>query len=333
MENEGEKNYFKISVVVVVALVILAAGWHWGGPAYRQHKEKRNVAEAQAFLERGDYRNAWLCASVAHMLNSNSVPAARVLATVAEAARSPVALDLRQQIVELEPRADNQLALALAGLRFQNPPFALTQQILDQLPDTATNLTAFQSVAAELALRLNRPADAAAHLEAALRLEPTNSSFQLNLAVLRLNSTNAAVVSAARDTLNGFRTDTNLGPTALRSLVTERLLHDDPAAARDYVTQLLASAQSNLGDRLQYLGILKRLQSPDLAAQLNAVQQDAATNALFTAQTAAWMQGNGFMAETVNWLTNLPASLQAQPPVQLALVDYYSSRPKATGGK
>ena len=323
MDSEGKHHYFKIPAVVLAVVLVLAAAWHWGRPAYRQHQERRNVAAAQAFLARGDYRNAWLSARLALLLNSNNVPACRILAGVAEAARSPAALDLRQRIAALDPTVENKLALATAGLRFQNPPFPLTTQILGQLADTATNLVAFHLAATELALRLNHLAEAERQLETALRLEPTNQLFQLNLAVLRLNSTNPAVVNTARDTLNGFRTDANLGPSALRSLVAERLIHDDLPAARDYSTQLLATAQANLGDHLQHLGILKRSQSPELAARLKTVQRDTATNALLAAQTAAWMEANGFMAETVGWLTTLPASIQTQPAVQLALVDYY----------
>ncbi|HXI70586.1 MAG TPA: hypothetical protein VNN22_09565 [Verrucomicrobiae bacterium] len=325
MDSDGEKNYFKISAVILVVVLVLAAvTWHWGRPVYRHHKEARNVTEAQAFLDRGDYRNAWLCASLARLLNPNNVPACRILAAVAEAAHSPAALDLRQQIVELEPTVENKLALATTGLQFQNPPFPLTTQILDQLATTAANLTAYHVVATMVALKMNRVAEAEIHMAAASQLEPTNHSFQMNLAVLRLNSTNPAVLNDARATLKRLITDPGLGLQALRSLVAECVNHNDPSGALDYSTQLLSSPQANLADRLQHLGILKRLQSPDLTAQLSAVQQATGTNAALAAQTASWMEANGFMSETLTWLNTLPASVQTQPPVQLVLVDYYT---------
>jgi hypothetical protein len=84
---------------------------------------------------------------------------------------------------------------------------------------------------------------------------------------------------------------------------------------------LLANAQATLNDRLQQLGILKRLQSSALATQLNALQRDAATNAAMAAQTASWMEANGFLSVTVSWLKTLPASIQTQTPVRLAFVD------------
>jgi hypothetical protein len=40
--------------------------------------------------------------------------------------------------VETEPIIENKLTWAVAGLRYQNPPFLLTKQILDELAATAT---------------------------------------------------------------------------------------------------------------------------------------------------------------------------------------------------
>ena len=105
--------------------------------------------------------------------------------------------------------------------------------------------------------------------------------------------------------------------------MADRLMHDDADGALIYSTQLLSNSQATLNDRLQNLDILKRLQSPALAVQLNALQRDAATNATMAAQTATWMESNGFLAETVGWLRTLPANIQTQTPVRLAFVDCY----------
>lgn len=322
MNSEG-KIYYRLGAIILAGLIILTAAWHWGLPVYQHAKERRHLAAAQASFDRGDYRNALMSARLVLMLDSNSVPACRLMAGLAEVSHSPTTLDWRQRLVELDPTVENKLALAAAALQFQNPPFPLTTQLLDQLAPVATNVVAYHSVATMLALRLNHPADAEMHLAAAAKLDPTNQSFPLNIAVLQLNATNPAVVNAARGTLEKFRQDPNLGPAALRSLVSERLMREDFSSARDYSTQLLATPAANLGDRLQYLSILKRLNSAALGAQLKSVQADVATNAVSAAQTAAWMEANGFMNEAATWLTALPADLQSQPVVQLALVDYY----------
>jgi hypothetical protein len=321
---DDEKRYLKYWIVAGV-VIFLALAVFPGRSIYRHLKEKHSAAQAQVFFSKGDYRSAWLSAQQAWLLNSNNVQACLMMAELSDAAHSPATLDWCQRLVKLSPAITNKLLLASAGLRYQSDPYPLTSQVLDDLSASAASVPDFHIVSAELDLSLHRMAEAETQFEAACQLEPTNRLFQLNLAVIRLDLTNAtaAVADEARAKLKAFSSDTNLGPPALRSLIADRLMHDDGNGALDYSTQLLANAQANLNDRLQNLGILRRVQSAALTTQLNALQRDAATNAAMAAQTASWMQANGFLPETVSWLKTLPANIQAQTPVRLALVDCY----------
>lgn len=321
MNGEGKISIKLLAAIAAVGIVIAAA--HWGWPAYRQFKEKRSEVEAQTFFARGDYHNAWLSARLALLINSNNVPACRVMAGLADAAHSPATLDWCRRVVQLSPTITNKLLLASAGLRYQSPPYPLTTQILEDLSGSAAQVPDFHIVSAELALALHHLAEAQAQFETVCRLDPTNRLDQLNLAVIRLSSTDAPAAAVARAKLKQFSQDADLGPSALRSLTADRLRHNDMAGALDYSQQLLASPQASLNDRLQHLGILKRLQSPELAGQLNALQKQSATNALMTAQTASWMAANGFLTEATSWLIRLPDPLRSQAPVRLALVDCY----------
>lgn len=319
---DDENRFLKFWIVAGVVLVLALAVFP-GRSVYRHLKVKHSVAEAQVFFSKGNYRNAWLSVRQALLVDSNNVQACLIMAGLSDAAHSPATLDWCQRVVKLSPAITNKLLLASAGLRYQGPPYPLTRQVLDDLSASAANLPDFHIVSAELDLSLHRMADAEAQFEAACQLEPTNRLFQLNLAVIRLGSTNNASVNDARARLKQFSSDANLGPPALRSLIADRLVHEDASGALDYSTQLLANAQATLNDRLQNLGILKRLQSPALTVQLNALQRDAATNAAMAAQAATWMESNGFLSETVGWLKTLPASIQTQTPVRLAFVDCY----------
>jgi predicted Zn-dependent protease len=328
MDNENqfddERRFIRLWITAgVAAAMVLVLVVFPGRSVYRHLKEKRSVAEAQVFFSKGDYRNAWLSAQRAWLVNSNNVPACFIMAKVSDAAHSPATLDWCQRLVKLSPAITNQLLLASAGLRYQGPPYPLTSQVLDDLSVSAAGLPDFHIVSAELALSLRHLADAEAQFEAACRLEPTNRLFQMNLAVIRLGSTNAAAADDARAQLKQFSTDAKLGLPALRSLITDRVTHNDNEGALNYSTQLLNGTQATLNDRLQNLGILKRLQSPALALQLDALQRDAATNAAMTAQASSWMESNGFLSETEGWLKTLPTSLQTQTPVRLAFADCY----------
>jgi len=315
-ENRHLKIWIAAGAVIVLALAVFP-----GRSAYRHIKEMHSAAQAQVFFAKGDFRNAFLSARQALLINSNNVPACRVMVGLEDAAHSPATLDWCQRLAQLSPAITNKLLLASVGLRYQNPPYPLTTQVLGDLSATAADVADFHILSAELDLSLRRFEDAESQFEMTCRLEPTNRLFQLNLAVIRLSLTNAASATGARAKLKEFCGDTNLAPAALRSLVADRLLHNDATGALEYSKQLLPIPQATLNDRLQNLDILKRLQSPDFAAQLSALQQDSATNAIMAAQVASWMDANGFLPQTVQWLTNLPPAMQAQTPVRLALVD------------
>ena len=114
---------------------------------------------------------------------------------------------------------------------------------------SAAQVPDFHIVSAELALALHHLAEAQAQFETVCRLDPTNRLDQLNLAVIRLSSTDAPAAAVARAKLKQFSQDADLGPSALRSLTADRLRHNDMAGALDYSQQLLASPQASLNRR------------------------------------------------------------------------------------
>jgi len=301
----------------------MAAAVYFARPTYRHFKEKHSLARAEAFFKQGDYRSAVLSARQTLLVNSNNLQACRLMANISDMIHAPATLDWCRRAVEIDPTVENKLLLAAAGLRYQSPPYPLTAQILGELAPSADGQVAFQLVSAELALQLNRMDDAAAHFEAASKLDPTNQFYQMELAVIRLGSTNPAVAAGGQSKLEQFRADTNLAPVALRALAADRLRRDDPQRALNFIEQLLKMPQATVKDRLEYLGILRRLKSPELAAQLTSLQLQSETNALMANDVVSWMEANGLLAEAIHWLTNQPASFQSQTPVRQALVDCY----------
>jgi Flp pilus assembly protein TadD len=313
----------KVIIAGVIVVLGLLGLWFYARPVYKQHREARALAQAKSYLAKGDYRNASLSARKTLGANPRNVEACRIMAELAERSRSPAVLDWRRRMVELAPTVQNKLLLASSTLRSEDPPYPLAAQTLDELKDTAVDVAAYHSVLAELALRLKRPAEAAAQFEQASQLEPTNELHQLNLAVLQLQSTNAGAPLAARATLEHLRASTNIGAVALRWLVADSLGRDDLSAAARFSTQLLADPRSMPDDRLQHLTILQRSQNPEFNAYLSALQRNALTNAAQVYGVSAWMIGHGLAGEALAWLTGCPAKLRAEQPVPLALVNCY----------
>jgi hypothetical protein len=324
--NETHYRFYTRLVTTAVFLMVLAAlagTFRFGQHYYRHYREKREQKEAQSFLAHGDYRNASLSARQALVLNPNNVPACRVMAELADRIHSPLTLEWLQRIAQNEPTVENKLILAAAGLNYQKPPFPLTARILDELALISTNSASYQVVVASLAMHTYRLAEAEAHFEAAATLEPKNDLFRTSVAILRMASTNKTEQVQSRAVLEKLRTDDSLGLLVLRALVSDRLLHQDVAAASIYSRQLAANPRATLADQLQNLEILRQLRSDEFNDRLQAVQQQVATNAPAVAELSAWMQTRGLVAENLDWLTGLTVPLLDQRPVQVALAQGY----------
>ena len=176
------KGRIRLALVALALLLLVGAGIWWGRPAYRNWKQRRLLAQAQAFLAKDDFANGSLSVRQVLSLNPTNLVACQLMAGLAERAGSPALLDWRRRIAEVSPTPENRLLLASTALRLQRPPYPLTAQILDDLRAGSTNLPAFQWSRPSLAIRLNELDAAQTHFQAAARLEPTNELHQLNLA-------------------------------------------------------------------------------------------------------------------------------------------------------
>jgi Flp pilus assembly protein TadD len=199
------------------------------------------------------------------------------------------------------------------------------------LAEPAKNVAGYHVLLAEVALRFKRPEEAEAQFAQASRLEPQNDSHRLNIAVLRLRSTNETVVAQARATLESLCTSTNVGLAALGWLVAERLSHNDLVGAERFSNQLLANPHSTLTDRLQHLGILRQAKSPEFAPTLAGLQQASLSNVVQVCAISSWLRGQGLAADAMRWLTNLPPKLRTEPVMQMETADCYASLKDWTG--
>jgi thioredoxin-like negative regulator of GroEL len=316
-------------LVLVGGLAVVLAGlglWFLGRPAYRHFKERRAMDQARQFAGKGDFRNASLSARQALLVNPRNADACRLMAELSELARSTNALDWHRRVAEVEPTMENRLRVAAAALRYQPPPFTLATEILEELAGSATNLPAYHVVAAERALKLKRVGEAIAHFEAASRLEPANEQHQLNLAVLNLQSTNAATAAAARATLDRLRASTNLAAVALRWLVGESLKNRDFPAAERFSSQLLEDRQCTMEDRLQHLSLLREGHSAAFPAALEAAQHHASTNPAAIYGLSAWMLSHQLVQEALEFLESCPETVRKRQPVPMAFVDVYVAK-------
>jgi tetratricopeptide (TPR) repeat protein len=321
--DDIRKGRMRLALVALGLLLLAGAGMWWGRPPYRHWKERRFVTEAQAFMAKGDYANGSLCARQALALNPSNLVACQLMAGVAEMVGSPAVLDWRRRLAEVSPTPENRLALAATALRFQQPPYPLAVQILDDLRPGTTNMPIFYVVSADLAIRMKELEKAESHFAAAARLDPTNELYRLNLATLRLGSTNAVLAAEGRAVLESLRRSTDFGAVALRSLASDSLRHQDMAAARTWSDELITNPRCTTEDRLQHLDLLLPGQGLEFMSYLEGLKKGAVTNTNLAEVRglSTWMIQHDRAGEALQWLTNMPPAVRSQQPVPLAIAE------------
>ncbi len=312
----------RVRWVIGSAGMALAIGfWFAGRPAYRRYQETRALDQAGRFMGVGDWPRASLAARQALMANPRSAEACRFMAEWAEAAGSPQALDWRRRLAELAPTTENRLSLAATALSVEAPPYGVASNALTALRASASNTVSYCNLAADLALKLSKRREAEDWMEAARRLQPSNELHELNLAVLRLNSTNAALALGARTTLERLRANPNFSVPVLRSLVADNLRRRNPARARAFSEELMAQPQVAFGDRLEHLEILREIDSPEFRTFLEALQERASTNATALYQLSSSLVRYGMAGQARRWLARCPAEIRRTQPARLADVE------------
>ena len=307
----------KKALLLLGVLLLGLSAW----PALRQHRKALALRTAKKFASRGDYRNASLSARRALLLDPHNVEACRILAGIDEISNPSEALDYYQHIVTLQPNVENKLELAAKGLRYQGPPYALATQTLEDLAGAAAGRVSYCVLNAELALKLGRSTDAEGWFQRAAQLQPTNELHQLNLAMLKLNSTNPATAKAAQLTLEGFRTHTRFSELALRALIAKSIARQDAKAAEKLSNELLNKPGVRLEDQLQHWEILQMAGGPELMVFPGLLRQSAVTNAARISAVTTWMLTHGLTQEALGWLTNTPPAVREEPSVRIATVE------------
>src|ERR1043166_7109209 len=260
-----------------IALMLVAFGFClWRGVrVYPHYKHRRLVAQARLFLQNGRYQEAMLTAQQILAANPTNLEACRVMADLTERGKDPSTLVWRRQVAQLSPTLENRLTLAAAALLFERPPFPLARQTLEGIQTDRLETAAYHAIAAQLALKLNRVNDAETHFQEAIKLEPQKESYQLNLAVLRLQSLDPTVMAEARATLERLTASPRLGPFALRELVNDSLEKKDLERAQQFSERLLPRPEARFGDRVQHLDILYGTHSPAFDAFFSLVRNEA----------------------------------------------------------
>ena len=311
------------SKILAVTLFVFAGVVWFSQPAWRAHKEKKFSGQAGEALAKKDYRLALLSAQQVLVLNSNNLGACLVMAELADMSQSPNSMVWRRRIADLEPTLSNKIVFAATALRYEKPPFPITAQTLNGLAATGQNNANFHLVLAQLALKQGRPAESEKELEQAIALDPKNDLNRVNLAIVRLESADAAVSARARAELEQWQTNAVTGVQALRALMVHHAGRRQFAEAERYSTALLRNPNSTFNDKLEHLAVLRGAQSPQFDSFLATVKREVGTNVFSAAELVTQLTSMGAADKAIDWVKSLPPAMQKEAPLPLALASSY----------
>lgn len=323
--NEDQPRNYKPLIYIALLFMLVAGGW-LARPLYRNWKKSRYLTQAQAHLEKSDYKNAALRARQVRILEPANLEAARVLAEVAGRLRSPEVLAWRQFIAETEPEnPTNQILLAEAALMYGDA--ARAERALVKVSTTNRSSVEFHQAAAMVLASQQKLGEAEAHFSAAIKLSPTNELLQLNRAVILLQARDTNLVAEGIQTLRKCSANPASRRMALQNLAQAHLRLGEfdhaLAAARD----LAHDTNAIFADQMLLLSVLRAAGGDEFPAQLTATQARAAAAGPEEVQSlVAWLIGINQAEPALQWLATLPKELLAQPRVSMAQADLHASR-------
>ncbi len=309
----------KAVIFVAVMAVVACAGW-FGRKAYKRATERRLLAQARVWIEKKDYRNAALELQRARQVNPMSLEASRLTADMLETVGLPAALSWRIRTAQLDTNnMELRLAWAQTALRMSEPLMAL--QALRGVEGSARAAAPFHKLAGAVAWSMRDPQTAEKEYLEALRLEATNEVVKLDLATIRLASTNPAVAAAARQSLEQVPASSPLRATAVRYLTADLAEHKDLAQAISRHEELLNGPGALYSDKILHLRLLRAAQRPEYGTMLAGLKEDATRAPEHAFQLGRWLFGAEGPTNTLHWLGSLPRPVQTNQPVPLLITD------------
>lgn len=314
----------KLIILFLCCLTLMLTGYV-GYRAYRVGKRNHLLSMAHQFIAKSDFPNAILSINQVLLSAPNNLEALRMKADIAEAARSPAALLLRNQIVDLQPHVtSNRLALVRTALLMRD--LAAATNALAGIAPADQKSADYHSLAGTVAVAAGDLAKAAQQFSEASHLEPQNPGPRLNLAVVHLHSTNQEEVALARTSLRDLSVDSTnaaLRCQALRELTKDALQTGEKQTALATSEKLSSQTNSVFSDRLLRLDVLKSTQQSNFLSSLSACQTRALTNPATLYEMATWQLRNYPPAATLKWLQTLAPDQQTNQPATLLVAECY----------
>jgi predicted Zn-dependent protease len=299
-----------VSFLICVCLLCLA----WAGyVVYRIERHQMYLRNGRHALERSDVRSALSFAQRAVQDRQDDTDACRLMADVQDGLDPSAALSWRLRVAQLEPsNVLNHLAWAETALKLGNAGLAL--KALNSAPAERTDRADWQNLMGKTETALSQFAEAEARFSEAVRLQPGNPAYQINLYSIRLQSGDRSVVADAQHRLEKLAGDEHDGIQALRALLPEALKSSDLERARSYAAKIEARQDADFNDSL--LALEARSQGDQANETLDKLKERAVKEPRNAVSLVYWLIGHRRADDAAKWLEQrfqlplAPVSLQ-----------------------
>ncbi|MCX6967948.1 MAG: hypothetical protein NTZ46_09280 [Verrucomicrobia bacterium] len=301
-----------------LALVMVGLGRHY----YLARSERRLVRAARFYLDQGKKAEVQAALNRVLELNPSNLDAFRISAQTLLKENSAKALPWLRRAVELAPESvEDQIALAEAAWRFGQAQEAA--KVIRLIESKARGRADFQFLAGRIAEGAGQLAEGESHYAEAVRLDPNNKSYQLNLAIARLTSKDPAVREEARNEVVKFSDDKKLRVAVLRTLVVDAVRNMQTQRALTLAKELNDSPDRIFSDRLMYLEVLHLMKAPEFQELLTKTQEAAAQVPDEILPLLYWMNNNNMALLAKDWALSLPKEITASVGVRIEIARSY----------
>ena len=323
--KRNERRFVNLIVGGLAGLILVIVLAYAGVHVFHRWQERHLIRRAAAYLSGGDVKAAALSARRAFQMNPANADAARTMAQIADRAGDRTAPEWWRKVLDLQPHnTEDALALVRSALRLND--LATAEKALDGLDEAAKQTAGYHAASGRLAEMKKNPAEAERHWAKASEIAPDNTSYQFQLALIRLGANDQSKRESAREVLERLRADPKQRAAAMRALILDGEAHHEEAHRMQLLAnELQGYPEALFSDHLLYLEILRQLHDPGFAEYLKKLEQDAASKPADLASLLSWMSSNETAAAAVEFGKTLPAESVGTWPVSPALAASYAS--------
>ena len=319
IELQKRKHWIWAAIVLVLIVAGFAA-WPRVRHRYDRWSAKRSIELARDCYAKGDHQHAMLNAWQALKVNPMDPDACRIVAQVLEAAGSPLAMKWRMQLDFIVP-GDPENLLAWGRSAAAAGDWETAERVIQGVKPADQNDARYHDIMAALAVKKDDLAEAELHWVEAVRLDPREDRYRLNLAAVRLKSKDSDVRAAALGVLEELVAKGSQSIPARRVLLREALGNNDAWRSKGLADALVAAPGATLADKLLRLSILRVTENPEAASYLAELREGAKSSPNDLAELFEWMNGNALAMMVSEWAATMPADVVSKPPVCMVVAE------------